>query len=196
MPSAWIGRARQWIILSVPVVVVAVSIWAAPEGSARWKQFISEEGGYIAYYPPGWHVFPPSNAPQMNIYNFPFSRSGGGVLPDGGASIALLTPPTGVASEEQWIDRNSKHEKDQSKELLVLRRAGTETPIQVTQVISRSDGDSSEEQFEGVDCYFEISGKLFVARLTYWKGDPKAENYRQTLHGVIQRVALLNRQPR
>lgn len=147
----------------------------------------------MAYYPPGWYVFPPLNAPEMNIYNFAFSRSGGAVLPNGGASIALLTPPKGIASEEQWIDRNSKHEKDQAKERLVLRHAGSDAPIQVTQVISRSDGDGSGEQFEGVDCYFEMSGKLFAARLTYWKGDPKSENYRQTLHGVIQRVTLLKR---
>jgi hypothetical protein len=44
-----------------------------------------------------------------------------------------------------------------------------------------------------VDCYFEISGRLFVARLTYWKGDPNAERYRQTLYGIIQRVALLKK---
>jgi len=170
----------------------ALFIWAAPPPPS-WKEFLSKDGGYIAYYPSGWHVFPPSNIPQMVIYNFPFSRSGGGVLPNGGASIAVLAPPKGVTSEKQWIDRNGKHAKNQARERLVLRHVRSDAPIQVTQVISRSDDDGSDDQFEGVDCYFEISGRLFAARLTYWKGDPKSEDYRQTLHGVVQRVALLDR---
>lgn len=181
---------HTWALL-VLAVTCTLFIWAAP-ASPRWKQFISKEGGYIAYYPPGWHVFPPSSTPQMVIYNFPFSQSGGGVLPNGGASIALISAPDGVVSEEQWIARNSKREKDQSRELLELRRVGSKVPIQVTQVISQSGADSSGEQFAGVDCYFEISGSLFTARLTYWKGDRRADHYIETLHNVIERIALLN----
>jgi hypothetical protein len=125
---------RAWALPAL-AVVLALGSSGAPE-SLKWKQFISKEGDYVAYYPAGWHTFPPSNAPFINIYNFPFSRSGGGVLPDGGASIAVLSAPKGVVSVEQWIDRNRRHPQDGSKDVLVLHRVGSEAPIHVTQVVT------------------------------------------------------------
>jgi hypothetical protein len=70
----------------------------APGGQSR---FASAVGGYIVDYPSDWHTFPPGNLPTLDIYNFPFSRAGGGVLPDGGASIALVPAPAQITTVEE-----------------------------------------------------------------------------------------------
>ena len=41
--------------------------------------------------------------------------------------------------------------------------------------------------------YFEISGRLLVANLSYWFGDPNAMKYRETLAGVVQTIRPLAR---
>jgi hypothetical protein len=190
MSGAHESFARNWTHVAV-TVVSSLAAFAA-SGSVAWQKFISKPGGFIAYYHSDWHTFPPPNAPALNVYNFPFSRSGGGVLPAGGASIAILTAPEGVRSQQQWIDLNGKLESELSKEAIFLRRTPSGNPLAVTQIVASSRIDSSSDQFESVACYFEIRRKLFVARLTYWKGDPRAEEYRKTLHNMIQRIRLLN----
>jgi hypothetical protein len=61
----------------------------------------------------------------------------------------------------------------------------------VTEIVSQGWGDSAGGQYEDVDCYFEIGGKLFAGRLIYWRGDAKANQHRQALHQMIERMRLL-----
>jgi hypothetical protein len=153
----------------------------------EWRQFTSVAGGYITHYPSGWHTFPPANLPTLNIYNFPFSRAGGGVLPDGGASIALVPAPARVATLEDWIKADSLTSKQESRSSIILRGVGS-ARLPVVEIVSRSSDD-----MEYVDCYFEIGGRLLVGRLIYWTGDPSAGKYRQALHEVIEGTRPLAR---
>jgi hypothetical protein len=154
----------------------------SPKG---WKRFTSAAGGYVAYYPSNWYRFPPSNSPMLNIYDFPFSRAGGGVLPDGGASIALVPPPPRIATIEDWIKADDLFGRE-SMNSVTLQRTLSKKPLPVTEVIS-----PGPEGMENVNCYFDISGKLLVARLEYWKGDPSAMRYRAVLHQLIERTSLI-----
>ncbi len=47
-------------------------------------------------------------------------------------------------------------------------------------------------EFESLNSYFAVSGRLFSARLTYWKGDSRAAEYLETLHRLIESVRPIN----
>jgi hypothetical protein len=98
---------RLFRVFSCTLVMVAGGAVARGAPADSWKMFTSRTGGYVAYFPPSWHMFPPADAPTLNVYSFPFSRAGGGVLAEDGASIAMLAAPKGVGSPQEWIDRNA-----------------------------------------------------------------------------------------
>jgi hypothetical protein len=150
-----------------------------------WKQFTSAAAGYTAYYPSDWHRFPPENSPMLNVYSFPFSRAGGGVLPDGGASIAIVPAPTRIATVEDWIKADNLLARQESRSSITLQMAVSKKPLPVNEVISQAP-----EGMENVNCYFEIAGHVLVGRLIYWKGDTNATRLRQVLHGVIESIRL------
>lgn len=155
----------------------------APKG---WTPFVSTEAGYKTYYPPGWYRFPPLSAATLNIYNYPFERSGGGAIPDHGASIAIVPSPRSVATIDEWINADRRLGRQESKELLSLRRSWSSEPLPVSEVVHEA-----AEGEESVGCYFQISGHLFVGRLIYWKGDAGAPRLRSVLHEVVGNTSLL-----
>ncbi len=179
---------RAFWICSLALFAALVAISGAPR-LPEWKEFVSSEGGYVVHYPPTWRRFPPVNAPTLNVYNFPFSRSGGGVLPNGGASIAVLPAPRGVTTVEQWLQLDQAQVSQSVRRPVALRHDGL--VLQAMEVISSVWGDPASGQLERTDCYFEIRQRLFVARLEYRKGDPKAVRYRDTLHGIAETLAPL-----
>ncbi len=105
----------------------------------------------------------------------------------------MLAAPKGVGSPQQWIDRNARSQIAQTRTEITLHRAGSGAALRVIEVVAVSWSDSDSYQYEDVDCYFEIEGKLFAGRLVYWRGDPKANERRQTLHRIIERMRLLER---
>jgi hypothetical protein len=105
----------------------------------------------------------------------------------------MLAAPKGVGSSQQWIDRNARSQMAQTRTEITLHRAGSAAPIQVIEVVSAGWSDSASNQYQDVDCYFEIEGRLFAGRLEYWRGDPKANERRQTLHRMIERMRLLEK---
>ena len=42
-----------------------------------------------------------------------------------------------------------------------------------------------------VSWYFEISGRLLVANLSYWKSDPNGQKYRQVLRQMVAIIVPL-----
>jgi hypothetical protein len=164
-----------------------LSAWAG-SGETTWKRFVSKDDGYIAYYPSTWHRFPPLDSMGLNVYNFPFTRSGGGVLPADGASIAVVPSPPGTATVEQW------HREDRRESLrfgtrgvISLRRASSGASLEVTEITLKVWEDGGY-QMDGIECYFTLPGKLLSIRLQYWKGDPHAEEYRRVLHQMVERI--------
>ncbi len=172
-------RPVPWLILS-PLLLCAA---AGP--LAAMKTFTSIQAGYVVHYPSTWRVQDRS-LPTLYIVNFPSSlRVHAVMLPPGGASIAIMPAPNGVLSAEQWAARDLKPGMDVvSKANVVLRRRATGTPLDATEVDLVWERPAPE--FENLNCYFAISGHLFVGRLTYWRGDSRAAEYRETLHGVVE----------
>jgi hypothetical protein len=153
-----------------------------------WRPFVSETAGYAVYFPDSWHILPP-DLPTLYIVNFPPSqRARAVILPKGGAAIGVVPPPKGVATIEDWVKKDTTRAVVESKDYLTLTRKDSGEPLQVTEVVSRRN-DTGEEN-GGVDCYFEVSGHLFVARLIYWQGNPNVESYRQVLHKIIESLIL------
>jgi len=135
-----------------------------PEG---WREFVSEKGGYIAYYPGSWHILG-AKLPTLQIANFRFSQIVTAVVvPNHGAVISIAPPPPGVTAVDQWITGDRAVTPVMSEKSFTLQRPETNPALRVTEVVF--------EQIEGpgtVSWYFDLSGHLLVANLSYWEGDP------------------------
>jgi hypothetical protein len=153
-----------------------------------WREFVSVEGGYIAYFPKSWHVLPPS-LPTLYICNFPPSRTVRAVIvPENGAMISIVPPPEGVTSIEQWVRRDSEVTRVQSRNSITLQRAESTAPLRIEEVISLSI-----EGPDTVSWYFELSGHLLTANLSYWNGDRNAKKHREVLREMVERIRTLRR---
>ena len=149
-----------------------------------WKRFTSAVGAYVLYYPPAWHTF--VDLPTLDIYNFPFRRSVVARLPDGGAGIAVVPPPPYIKTLEEWIKDDNILNRQTSRKTISLPSGSKEPVAEVTY--------SVDDGMESVSCYFELSGHPLVARLLYWKGDSKANEYRHLLHTIIESAQPLSSQ--
>jgi hypothetical protein len=153
-----------------------------------WRQFVSVKGGYIAYFPKSWHLLEPG-LPTLDIANFPPSRMVRAVVvPDGGATISIVPPPQGVTTIEQWVGRDSRVTRVQSRRSITLQVPDSTEPLGIEEVIYLST-----EGPDTVSWYFGISGRLLVANLSYWFGDPNATKFREVLREVVQTVRPLER---
>jgi hypothetical protein len=170
-------------ILLAPLLPLMVTFGA--DSTETTKTFTSTRARYTVDYPRSWHVLDRA-LPTLYVVNFPPSQSVHAVtLPPGGASIAVVPPPTGVLDAEGWATRDLlPGRKVVSKGNVVLKLRVTGTPLDVTEVDVA--WESPSPKFEDLDCYFVISGHLLAGRLTYWQGDSRAAEYRQTLHKVIE----------
>jgi hypothetical protein len=158
--------------------------------TGSWKRFVSAEGGYVARYPIGWQLLSP-NLPTLLVVNFPPSRSVKGVvLPRGGASVAIVPPPTGITGIEAWIYRDSKSREQESRSDIILQRTPSRQPLKLTEI--KSQWGEPGEKSESVDSYFEISNRVLAGRLQYWKGDLNADQYRRVLHEIVEHVTVLH----
>jgi hypothetical protein len=111
------------------------------------------------------------------------------VLPTGGADISVLAPRSGITTVEQWISSGGPPEAQvESRRSITLERPALRMPLRVAEVVS----ESLEGQ-ETVSWCFELSDRLLVANLSYWKGDSNAQKYRQILSAMIQTIAPLAR---
>lgn len=180
-----------WIGLAPSLIFLPCARLHASDPLAHVRRFVSVKGGYTVDYPDTWHVMDRS-MPTLYIVNFPPpKRVRAVVLPEEGASIAIVPPPDGVSDAGRWLSRDLKPLTEEvSKTRLDLRTADTREPLDTTEVVLR--WGSPGPQFEGVNSYFLASGHLLSARLTYWKGDTRAPEYRETLHRIIESLRPIN----
>ncbi len=173
--------------IMLPLVYAACGAFGQPS-VAGWHKFVSTVASYVVYYPESWYILQP-DLRTLYIINFPPSqRVKAVVLPEGGASIAIVPPPNGATTIEEWIRRDGTTRTRVSRVFLTITTMASSKPLPVTEVMSQW-GDTREES-EEVDSYFEISGHLFGARLIYWKGDPSREEYRRVLHKMLETITL------
>ena len=154
------------------------------------KTFTSTAGRYVVEYPSNWHVVLRS-LPTLYIENLPPAQHVRAVLPKGGVSISVVPPRAGILDAEQWAARDLKPRMTRlSKSSFVLKSRTTGGSLDITEVVLAWGLPGAE--YERVDCYFTVSGRLYAGRLTYWKGDARAPEYRQTLHAVIESLKPLD----
>jgi hypothetical protein len=161
---------------------------APPKG---WNRFVSTVGGYAVNYPSSWRLLNP-DLPTLEIVNFPSSQQVRAViLPRNGAMIAIVPAPGGIRSIEDWIKTDFEKTGKVSTSARTLQRTiASKQPLQVTEV-SGQWGQDVQETGEDINDYFEISGRLFVARLSYWKGDPNAAQHREVLRTILESISTV-----
>lgn len=172
-----------WLLISASAAAAPAS--DVPKG---WLEFASEQGSYVAYYPSSWHILEPKLT-TLYICSFPPSQAVRAVIvPENGATISIAPPPPGVRDVAQWVASDTAAHGVRSRRLITLQRSGSNPALHVTEVIF--------ESIEGPDTtswYFDLSGHLLVANLSFWKGNPNAENYRQVLRKILLVIAPLTR---
>lgn len=163
---------------------------AAGQAPRGWQEFTSPQSGYIVAYPKTWHLLVEPSLPTLYISNFaPSRRVRGVIVPENGATISIVSSPGGVRDIGQWIEKDSTVSRVKSRNSFALQRPQPQAPLKIVEV--------TFESIEGPDTeswYFEASGRLLVANLSYWSEDPKAEEYRHVLRGVIGSVRISPRQ--
>ena len=171
-----------------PLLVSFAAATPATDVPKGWHEFVSGKGGYVAYYPGSWHVLEPS-LPTLYISSFrPSEAVTAVIVPDHGATIGVAPPPAGVTSIAQWITRDRAVTPVLSEKSFTLPRPGPNPPLRVTEV--------AFEPVEGpgtVSWYFDLSGHLLVANLSYWNGDPNAARFRQVLRDIVRTIAPMPR---
>lgn len=176
--------------ISIIVAASCLVIACAPGGAVRldaaseWRTFTSPEGDFTAAFPKNWNILPPLRS-ALDIVSFPLSkRERGSIIPQGGARVVLLERPIAVPDMETWVRLSGVANDEVSRSSVVLRNGTSTHELRATEILSEwADGDI---RYQNVDCYFEVSGRLFSARLT----DSKAAEYRRVLHGVVESVGV------
>ena len=158
---------------------------SVPKG---WHEFVSDKAGYIAYYPGDWYLLL-RDAPTLYIANFQPSHAARAVIvPANGATISIAPPPAGITSIDQWISDATAAHSVRSRRTFSLQRPEGKASVPVHEVVFGS--------IEGPDTtswYFELSGRLLVANLSYWEGDRAAPKYRSVLTLMLRFIAPLQR---
>ena len=150
-----------------------------------WKTFISAKSAYTVRYPGQWHLLEPE-LDTLNIVNFPPSRRvKADVLPSASAMIAIVPAPESIRSIDDWIEADGKSRR-QGKSISLDIPTSNGEPLRVLEVNSEW-GDASDARRE-TSCYFRLSRRLFVARLTCWKNDSRMPELKSLLHELIATI--------
>jgi hypothetical protein len=158
----------------------AVGLFGA-ESPGDLQDFVSVQAGYAAHFPKSWHVLEPT-MPTLYISSFPPFRAARAVIvPENGATISIVPPPEGVSGIKDWINRDSGPRGGISRAEIQVLNANSKSTLPITEIVRESiDGPDT------VSWYFEFSGHLLKANLTYWSGDHSAGKYRQVLRNIVQ----------
>jgi hypothetical protein len=154
----------------------------------RMREFSSRSANYDVEYPATWTPVLRS-LPTLYIVNFPPSkRVRAIVLPEGGASIAVVSAPTGVSNSEQWLARDAKP----LTQIVSVSKVAISAPngAHVDTMEALLTWPVPNPMFEGVNSYIAVGGHLFSGRLTYLKGDANAPQYLDTLRRVLGSLRL------
>ncbi len=159
----------------------------AESGMAR----IHQRHRSLCHKIPAIMVSTPSTLPDLYISSFPPNQSVRAVIvPDKGATISILRAPVGIKTADQWVALRSDATKVKSRNSMTAHGQKAEgSSLVVIEVIYGS--------IEGPDTatwYFEISGQIFAANLSYWEGDPNLKTYRAVLRDMIQSFKLLRKE--
>jgi hypothetical protein len=176
-------------MLSRFVCMAVVLVCGCPSqatGAGR-RTFENKKYGYTLQYPNSWKL--QALADAFRIENFPPAKTVRAVrLPAGGASIDVMVPQQ-LLHQGQHIPRNID-------EWTILgaakRRVLTRHQLEISNgargfaVTELKTECCAVPPFqESIEWYFAIDGRMFLASVVYWQGDPNVEKLEETLRQVV-----------
>jgi len=175
-------------LIFAAALLTVIPLWPA---SISLKTFTSQSEGYIVEYPDTWYRNPSRLSDTLDVQNFPPSKAVHGLhIPGGGAEIEIAswrTARNGRSTVEEWIKGDTAHQKVLAKrEINVSLFSGVTRAIEVREEADVSPGPLEE----AVIWYFALQDKWFEAQLVYWRGDPNAEKYLQTMRQIVSSLRL------
>lgn len=161
-----------------PAAAVASEV---PKG---WREFVSVQGNYVAYYPPSWSLLAPDLS-LLYISSFrPPKAVKGVIVPENGATINIAPAPSRITSVDSWIAKEGSAHSVRSRRSFTIPRPEPGLALHVTELLF-----DSVEGPNTASWYFELSGHLLVANLSYWRGDKNEGKYRQVLLQILRVLA-------
>lgn len=158
------------------------------------KIFNSRRYHYGARYPSGWYLDPTRIGDILDIISFPPSKAVHAVyLPSGGAEITLV-PQEAVDQNHHprtlqgWIDSDMKRRTGAAKRDLEID--GPFGKLRITEI--KRQHCAVAPCLQSINWYFQFEGRLFVATLSYWAGNPRADKLIQALNGIVRSLAVIS----
>jgi hypothetical protein len=172
-----------------------VAVDACPLTAAD-RSYTSAKYGFSAQYPGSWHGFEivdrgtSAKQEHLNIINFPQSHALHGVfLPANGAEIQVFPLSVPPASIDEWSQYLRSDDIEESRRMVKIEKSSARRAREYTE-ISWSSEVGPNVYFNIWSALFVIDRRAFVARLTYWKGDPAEASYRRDFDAVIRSVTV------
>ncbi len=168
-------------------LALAVTVWGACLAAPPCKSYSSKRLGYSVCYPASWFLLDPGIDPA-DIVNFPPERRVKAVIiPENGALVTVVGPQEGVTSVADWVRHDLRGRAPRTQRTIEISCSRL-FPLEV---IETSQSELAVAPFlVSVNDYFVVDGRLFLARLLYWEGDPAARNYIGVLHQVIRTMRV------
>jgi hypothetical protein len=176
----------RWFLFTASLLLPCSAI------SAEAQSFESIAYRYSVQYPQGWYLDGTRSTDTLTIDNFPASAAVHAVhLPRGGGEIEIRPAETSPGRERPqtlgaWIKADTAREDVTSKRAVDLEVGREKVPA--VEVRGHDRGDAPV--FEWVDWYFQIGNRMFQATLIYWQGNPKANEFRETMKQVVQTLRV------
>lgn len=174
---------RRSLAGPIAAFIAAWSCMAAPQ----FKAYTSPDGEYTVKYPANWVHYPP--AKSLYILNFPVENIVREVLlPPGGALITFALRQRNISTIEEWIAKNIKVHGMVERQIFRLESETHAWATTITEVASQSARRTQE--FEQIDWYFAINGRMFDAVLLYRKGDERKQEYIDIFRHIIASLII------
>jgi hypothetical protein len=185
-----IGKGNHSVRVSI--LACLIGVFSLVQGSDELATFGNQKYRYTVQYPANWH--PQILEDIFYIENFPPSKAVRAVrLPNGGAGIRILTSSQiarghreTLSTLDDLVTLDMSGKKFAQKRILDLAD-GQET-LSVVEVKTTCCGS---DVFDQTAWYFQIDGRMFVARLFCWQGDPNAEKFRDTLKQIVLSLKVI-----
>lgn len=167
-------------------IVVGIAMCSA---TAFGNTYVNRAYGYTVEYPSNWYPQIAENV--FYVESFPPSDSIRAVgLPNGGAGMKILVPAQTVRSGqtvprslEEWIVLDTAGDAVIGRRSFELERSGT--AFRIIDVTIRCC-----TVLESHLWYFRLADRMFVAIVTYWEGDPGAEQWMNALKDLVLSLRL------
>lgn len=175
----------------IALVSVGRSLPAAEE---PLRTYTNPEYSYRLSYPASWHIAVTQGKGGPTLYSYSRSSAiGHGVLPFDGAEISTsplpdLSNADGSGSLKERAEKDAKRFSQGGATLDDVPNPDNSDITDVVRVAYDYQRVEDSDRQRYVFFYFRLRGKPFVLGLNYWKDDPKAASYEQTLLWILKSI--------